>query len=43
MNVWKPETETTTRLQAIVAGTDTGMRSHVARILADKELVRRNA
>ena len=43
MNYWKPESETTERLSAIVNGTDTKMRSHVARILADKELVRRNA
>lgn len=40
---WKPENETTERLLAIRDGNDAGMRSHHARILADKELVRRHS
>jgi hypothetical protein len=36
-----PTTETKDRLLAIVTGTDTRQRSHMSRILADRELTKR--
>jgi len=40
---WKPETETDERLQAIAGGKASDLRSHHARIIADKVLTARKA
>ena len=39
--IWNPTTETAQRLIAIARGEDNGLRSHHARILADRELNKR--